>query len=59
MYVCNLILNFQSPTPAPYVKESNDTGQFYTNRVLKEWKEKYLLNINCINCYIYYIYINK
>ncbi|XP_001947404.1 adenylyl cyclase-associated protein 1 [Acyrthosiphon pisum] len=29
-----------SPTPAPYVKESNDTGQFYTNRVLKEWKEK-------------------
>ncbi|KAL4107482.1 hypothetical protein QTP88_017823 [Uroleucon formosanum] len=29
-----------SPTPAPYIKESNDTGQFYTNRVLKEWKEK-------------------
>ncbi|KPJ08725.1 Adenylyl cyclase-associated protein 2 [Papilio machaon] len=29
-----------SPTPAPYVKEMNDAGQFYTNRVLKEWKEK-------------------
>lgn len=29
-----------SPTPAPYVKEMNDAGQFYTNRVLKEWKGK-------------------
>ncbi|KAM3967900.1 adenylyl cyclase-associated protein 1 [Aphomia sociella] len=29
-----------SATPAPYVKEMNDAGQFYTNRVLKEWKEK-------------------
>ncbi|CAF4794179.1 unnamed protein product [Pieris macdunnoughi] len=29
-----------SPTPAPYVKEMNDAGQFYTNRVLKDWKEK-------------------
>ncbi|XP_003488328.1 adenylyl cyclase-associated protein 1 isoform X1 [Bombus impatiens] len=29
-----------SPTPAPYIKEMNDAGQFYTNRVLKEWKEK-------------------
>nr|XP_016945012.1 adenylyl cyclase-associated protein 1 isoform X1 [Drosophila suzukii] len=27
-------------TPGPYVKEMNDAGQFYTNRVLKEWKEK-------------------
>ncbi|XP_018564064.1 adenylyl cyclase-associated protein 1 [Anoplophora glabripennis] len=26
--------------PAPYVKEMNDASQFYTNRVLKEWKEK-------------------
>ncbi|XP_034947836.1 adenylyl cyclase-associated protein 1 isoform X2 [Chelonus insularis] len=29
-----------SPTPAPYVKEMSDAGQFYTNRVLKDWKEK-------------------
>lgn len=29
-----------SPTPGPHVKEMNDSGQFYTNRVLKEWKEK-------------------
>jgi hypothetical protein len=31
---------FQPSTPAPYVKEMNDAGQFYTNRVLKDWKEK-------------------
>jgi len=29
-----------APTPAPYIKEMNDAGQFYTNRVLKDWKEK-------------------
>ncbi|CAG0890379.1 unnamed protein product [Cyprideis torosa] len=28
-----------SPTPAPYVKEMNDAGQFYSNRVLKEFKD--------------------
>lgn len=29
-----------APTPGPHVKEMNDAGQFYTNRVLKDWKEK-------------------
>jgi len=29
-----------APAPAPYIKEMNDAGQFYTNRVLKDWKEK-------------------
>jgi len=29
-----------SPAPAPFVKEMNDAGQFYTNRVLKDWKAK-------------------
>lgn len=29
-----------APTPAPYVKEMKDAGMFYTNRVLKDWKEK-------------------
>ncbi|XP_017466164.1 PREDICTED: adenylyl cyclase-associated protein 1 isoform X4 [Rhagoletis zephyria] len=29
-----------APTPGPHVKEMNDAGQFYTNRVLKEWKDK-------------------
>lgn len=29
-----------TPAPGPYIKEMNDAGQFYTNRVLKDWKEK-------------------
>jgi len=29
-----------APAPSPFVKEMNDAGQFYTNRVLKDWKEK-------------------
>ncbi len=29
-----------APTPAPFIKEMNDAGQFYTNRVLKDWKDK-------------------
>jgi len=29
-----------SPAPAPYVKEMSDAGQFYSNRVLKDFKEK-------------------
>lgn len=29
-----------SPTPAPFVKEMADAGQFYSNRVLKDFKDK-------------------
>jgi len=29
-----------SPAPSPYVKEMSDSAQFYTNRVLKDFKEK-------------------
>lgn len=28
------------PTPVPHIKEMSDSGQFYTNRVLKDFKEK-------------------
>lgn len=28
------------PTPGPYVKDMQDAGMFYTNRVLKDYKEK-------------------
>jgi adenylyl cyclase-associated protein len=28
------------PAPCPYIKEMSDAGQFYTNRVLKDYKEK-------------------
>jgi len=33
-------LVLQSQSPAPFVKELGDSGQFYMNRVLKDWKDK-------------------
>ncbi|XP_025992010.1 adenylyl cyclase-associated protein 1 isoform X3 [Solenopsis invicta] len=41
-----------SPTPAPYVKEMNDAGQFYTNRVLKDWKEKNKIHIDWCKAWV-------
>lgn len=29
-----------APTPGPHVNEMKDASQFYTNRVLKDWKDK-------------------
>ncbi|XP_008200251.1 adenylyl cyclase-associated protein 1 isoform X1 [Tribolium castaneum] len=41
-----------SPAPAPYVKEMNDAGQFYTNRVLKDWKEKDKRHVDWVKAWI-------
>ncbi|KAJ8926910.1 hypothetical protein NQ314_020762 [Rhamnusium bicolor] len=41
-----------SPAPAPYVKEMNDAGQFYTNRVLKDWKEKNKTHVDWVKSWI-------
>ncbi|XP_018571302.1 adenylyl cyclase-associated protein 1 [Anoplophora glabripennis] len=41
-----------SPAPAPYVKEMNDAGQFYTNRVLKDWKEKNKNHVDWVKSWI-------
>ncbi|CAB3375835.1 Hypothetical predicted protein [Cloeon dipterum] len=41
-----------SPTPGPYVKEMNDAGQFYTNRVLKEWKEKDKVHVDWVHGWV-------
>ncbi|XP_050300987.1 adenylyl cyclase-associated protein 1 isoform X1 [Anthonomus grandis grandis] len=41
-----------SPAPSPYVKEMNDAGQFYTNRVLKDWKEKDKTHVNWVKAWI-------
>lgn len=30
----------QAPKPGPYVKEMQDAAMFYTNRVLKDYKDK-------------------
>lgn len=42
----------KSPAPAPYIKEMNDAGQFYTNRVLKDWKEKSKLHVDWVKSWI-------
>lgn len=36
------------PKPGPYVKEMSDAGQFYTNRVLKEFKDKDVKHVNWV-----------
>ncbi|KAH1023510.1 hypothetical protein HUJ04_012705 [Dendroctonus ponderosae] len=41
-----------SPAPAPYVKEMNDAGQFYTNRVLKDWKEKDKRHVDWVKSWV-------
>lgn len=43
---------FKEPTPGPHVKEMNDAGQFYTNRVLKEWKEKNVVHVEWTRAWI-------
>ncbi|XP_055591621.1 adenylyl cyclase-associated protein 1 isoform X2 [Uranotaenia lowii] len=41
-----------APTPGPYVKEMNDAGQFYTNRVLKDWKEKDSTHVEWVRAWV-------
>jgi hypothetical protein len=42
-------------TPAPHVKEMSDAAQLYTNRILKEFKDKYVIlnwRMNMILCFV-------
>jgi len=41
-----------APTPAPFVKEMNDAGQFYNNRVLKDWKEKDKTHVEWVKAWV-------
>ena len=41
-----------APAPAPFVKEMRDAGMFYTNRVLKEWKEKDGRHADWVRCWL-------
>ncbi|XP_037934178.1 adenylyl cyclase-associated protein 1-like [Teleopsis dalmanni] len=41
-----------APTPGPHVKEMNDAAQFFTNRVLKEWKEKDVSHVEWARAWI-------
>ena len=42
----------QAPAPSPFVKEMNDAGQFYTNRVLKDWKEKDKTHVEWVKAWV-------
>ncbi|KAI3358772.1 hypothetical protein L3Q82_015171, partial [Scortum barcoo] len=41
-----------APKPCPYVKEMQDAAMFYTNRVLKEYKEKDKTHVDWVNAYL-------
>jgi len=41
-----------APAPAPFVKEMSEAAQFYTNRVLKDWKEKSKDHIEWVKIWI-------
>ncbi|XP_040908843.1 adenylyl cyclase-associated protein 1 [Toxotes jaculatrix] len=41
-----------APKPCPYVKEMQDAAMFYTNRVLKEYKEKDKTHVDWVKAYI-------
>lgn len=40
------------PKPGPYVKEMQDAAMFYTNRVLKEYKDKDKTHVDWVKAYV-------
>ncbi|KAM6900039.1 adenylyl cyclase-associated protein 1 [Xenentodon cancila] len=41
-----------APKPGPYVKEMQDAAMFYTNRVLKDYKEKDKTHVDWVKAYV-------
>ncbi|XP_012673848.2 adenylyl cyclase-associated protein 1 [Clupea harengus] len=41
-----------APKPGPYVKEMQDAATFYTNRVLKDFKEKDKMHVDWVKAYL-------
>ncbi|XP_034560472.1 adenylyl cyclase-associated protein 1 [Notolabrus celidotus] len=41
-----------APKPGPYVKEMQDAAMFYTNRVLKDFKEKDKTHVDWVKAYL-------
>uniref|UniRef100_A0A4W4EXX3 Adenylyl cyclase-associated protein n=1 Tax=Electrophorus electricus TaxID=8005 RepID=A0A4W4EXX3_ELEEL len=41
-----------APKPGPYVKEMQDAAMFYTNRVLKDYKEKDKMHVDWVKAYL-------
>ncbi|XP_071749826.1 LOW QUALITY PROTEIN: adenylyl cyclase-associated protein 2 [Lepeophtheirus salmonis] len=44
-----------APAPSPFVKEMNDAGQFYTNRVLKDFKAKAPIHVDWVKSWIAFL----
>uniref|UniRef100_A0A3Q3F3S7 CAP, adenylate cyclase-associated protein 1 (yeast) n=1 Tax=Labrus bergylta TaxID=56723 RepID=A0A3Q3F3S7_9LABR len=42
----------QAPKPGPYVKEMQDAAMFYTNRVLKDFKDKDKTHVDWVKAYL-------
>lgn len=40
------------PTPVPHIKEMSDSGKFYTNRVLKDYKDKDAVHVNWVKAWL-------
>ncbi|XP_012872220.1 PREDICTED: adenylyl cyclase-associated protein 1 [Dipodomys ordii] len=49
---CQQPANVSAPKPAPYVKEMNDAAVFYTNRVLKEYKDVDKKHVDWVKAYL-------
>merc|ERR1712027_211839 len=41
-----------SPAPGPFIQEMNNAGQFYTNRVLKDFKEKSHIHVEWVKSWL-------
>lgn len=56
VYLWTLLFFFQQEQkPGPYVKEMKDAATFYTNRVLKDYKETYVHNDETCPRWIVYV----
>ncbi|KFU91851.1 Adenylyl cyclase-associated protein 1, partial [Chaetura pelagica] len=48
----NVFLLLQAPKPGPYVKEMTDAAMFYTNRILKEYKDVDKKQVDWVKAYL-------
>ncbi|XP_035765177.1 adenylyl cyclase-associated protein 1-like [Neolamprologus brichardi] len=48
----DVMISIVAPKPGPYVKEMQDAATFYTNRVLKDYKDKDKVHVDWVKAYI-------
>ncbi|KFO76850.1 Adenylyl cyclase-associated protein 1, partial [Cuculus canorus] len=46
------VFSLQAPKPGPYVKEMTDAAMFYTNRILKEYKDVDKKHVDWVKAYL-------